>query len=316
MFTQSTVSHTDQASTAGSVKELAWLKTYAHLRLPHVIPHRELYGYQKVSPDDHIASVEEYLQIAPYLLPKDDEFLLRPTLSHPDLQSHNISVADDFTITSVIDWQHSSVLPLIFQAGVPEYFQNFDYEESHRLKKPSLPQSFDRMRETEQAEALEQYRRRQLHYYYFVATYKFNKLHYDTLLLNLTMAKQKLHEFASASWEGDSISLKENLIRAVQNWPILNARKSGEVPPCPIRFSDAEVEECLRLEAGQSHLDVQMEKIRNRIAIGSDGRTSSERYEVALEENEHIKAEALCHAADDVKKEILENWPWDDHEED
>jgi len=85
------------------------------------------------------------------------------------------------------------------------------------------------------------------------------------------MAKQQLQQFASAPWEGDSISLKANLIRAVQNWPVLTARKNDEVPPCPRKFLDAEVEECLRLKAEQNHLDVQMEKIRNRIGIGSDG---------------------------------------------
>ncbi len=97
---------------------------------------------------------------------------------------------------------------------------------------------------------------------------------------------------------------------------MLTARKSGEIPPCPIDFSDAEVEECLRLEAEQNHLDLQIEKIRDRIGIGSDGWTSNERYEDALEENEHVKAEALDGAEDDVRKEILENWPWDNHKED
>jgi len=129
------------------------------------------------------------------------------------------------------------------------------------------------------------------------------------------MAKQKPQQFASAPWEGDSVSLKAELIRAVQNWPVLTARKSGEIPPCPIEFSDAEVEECLRLEAEQNHLNVQMEKVRDRIGIGSDGWTSNERYEDALEENEHVRTEALDGAEDDVRKEILENWPWDDHEE-
>ncbi|RDL37162.1 uncharacterized protein BP5553_04595 [Venustampulla echinocandica] len=129
------------------------------------------------------------------------------------------------------------------------------------------------------------------------------------------MATQKLQQLASAPCEGDSVSLKAELIRAVQNWPVLTARKSGEIPPCPIQFPDAEVEECLRLEAEKNPLDVQMEKIRDRIGIGSDGWTSNERYEDALEENEHVKAEAWDKAEGDVRKEILENWPWDDHEE-
>ncbi|CZT47153.1 uncharacterized protein RSE6_07686 [Rhynchosporium secalis] len=114
----------DQAFTAGAEKELAWLKTHARPRLPHIIPHRELHDYQKVSPADHVASIEKYLQIAPYLVPRDKDYLLRPTLRHPDFQPRNIFVGDDFTITG---------------AGVPEYFQNFGDEESLRLKMPSLP---------------------------------------------------------------------------------------------------------------------------------------------------------------------------------
>jgi Ser/Thr protein kinase RdoA (MazF antagonist) len=153
----------DQAFTAGAEKELAWLKTRGTPRLPYNIPHRELHDYKKVPPADQVANIEKYLQIAPHLIPRNEEYLLRPTLRHPDFQPRNIFVADDFSITGVIDWQHCSVFPLILQAGVPEYFQNFGDDESLRLKKPSLPRSFNDMSEADQAQALEQYRRRQLH---------------------------------------------------------------------------------------------------------------------------------------------------------
>ncbi|CZT02790.1 uncharacterized protein RCO7_05938 [Rhynchosporium graminicola] len=305
----------DQAFTAGAEKELAWLKTHARPRLPHIIPHRELHDYQKISPADHVASIEKYLQIAPYLVPRDKDYLLRPTLRHPDFQPRNIFVGDDFTITGVIDWQHCSTLPLILQAGVPEYFQNFGDDESLRLKMPSLPQSFDSMSDADQAEASEQYRRRQLHYYYFVATYKYNKPHFDALCLDSTMPKQKLQQYAGTPWEGDNITLKAELIRAVKNWPELTASKGGEAPACPIHFSDEEVEQCLRIEAEQNHIDVQMERIRDRLAVSTDGWTSTERYEDAREENEHVKAEALDGQDDATRNEVLDNWPFDDHEE-
>jgi len=304
----------DQTFVAGATKELAWLKTHARPRLPYIIPHRELYDYQKVSPAEHVASVEKYLQIAPHLVPSSEDYLLRPTLRHPDLQPRNIFVADDFTITSIIDWQHCSVLPLILQAGIPEYFQNFGDSESLRLKKPSPPE-ISNMSDADQAQALEQYRRRQLHYYYFVATYKYNKPHFDALCLDSTMPKQKLQHYASTPWEGDNITLKAELIRAVRNWPELTAGKDGNVPACPIHFSDEEAGECLRIEAEQNHIDLQMEKIRDRIGISTDGWTSNERYEDALEENEHVKAEALDGEDEATRSEVLENWPFDDHEE-
>jgi hypothetical protein len=304
-----------EAFTAGAAKELEWLRTCGLPRLPYNINHRELHNYRKVSPLDHIASVEKYLQIAPHLVPHNEEYLLRPTLRHPDFQPRNIFVADDFTISGIIDWQHCSVLPLILQAGVPEYFQNFGDDESLRLKKPSLPISFNNMSDVDQAQALEQYRRRQLHYYYFVATYKYNKPHFDALCLDATMPKQKLQQYASTPWEGDNISLKAELIRAVKNWSVLTANKDDNIPACPIYFSDEEVEQCLRIEAEQSHIDVQMEKIRDRIGVNTDGWTSNERYMDACKENEHVKSEALDGEDDVTRNEILENWPLDDHEE-
>ena len=77
---------------------------------------------------------------------------------------------------------------------------------------------------------------------------------------------------------------------------------------------DEEAEQCLRIEAEQNHIDLQMEKIRDRIGISTDGWTSNERYEDALEENEHVKAEALDGEDEATRNEILENWPFDDHE--
>ena len=71
---------------------------------------------------------------------------------------------------------------------------------------------------------------------------------------------------------------------------------------------------CLRIEAEQNHIDLQMEKIRDRIGISTDGWTSNERYEDAVEENEHVKAEALDGEDEATRNEILENWPFDDQE--
>jgi hypothetical protein len=124
------------------MKELAWLKSHGRPPLPRDVAHRDVYDHQKVSSADHIASLEKYLQIAPYLAPRDN-FLSRPTLRHPDLNPHNIFVSEDFTITGVIDWQHVSVLPLVLHAGIPSSFQNFGDEMLRSLKKPILPENFE-----------------------------------------------------------------------------------------------------------------------------------------------------------------------------
>jgi hypothetical protein len=90
--------------------------------------------------------------------------------------------------------------------------------------------------------------------------------------------------------------------------------KDGNVPPCLIHFSDEEVGECLSIEAEQNQIDLQMEKIRDRIGISTDGWPPNERYENALEENEHVKSEALDGEDEPTRNELLENWHFDDHE--
>ncbi|EPE36982.1 Protein kinase-like (PK-like) [Glarea lozoyensis ATCC 20868] len=66
-FSRGPFTKIDDVFTAGAAKEIAWLKTHDRPRLPHILAHRDLYNYQKVSPADHLASLEKYLQIAPYM---------------------------------------------------------------------------------------------------------------------------------------------------------------------------------------------------------------------------------------------------------
>jgi hypothetical protein len=85
------------------------------------------------------------------------------------------------------------------------------------------------------------------------------------------MPGQKLQQYAITPWEGDNISLKAELIRVVKNWPVLAASKGTNFPASPIYFSVEEEEECLRIEAEQKHINVQMEKILTRIGANTDG---------------------------------------------
>ena len=90
--------------------------------------------------------------------------------------------------------------------------------------------------------------------------------------------------------------------------------RTGQRLPQAKTVSDEEVGECLRIGAEKNHIDLQMEKIRDQIRISTDSWTSSKRYEDALEENEHVKAEALDGEDEATRNEILENWSFDDHE--
>lgn len=96
-----------------------------------------------------------------------------PVLRHPDLQP-NIFVSEDFSITGLIDWQHSLVLPTFLAAGMPNSFQNYDDEESMSFVPPQLPDDFESMDEDERAREQEQFRRRHVHFFYLGFTQRMN----------------------------------------------------------------------------------------------------------------------------------------------
>jgi hypothetical protein len=73
-------------------KELTWLKAHAKPRFPFERAYPEATNYQKSAPERYIETLEKYLKIVPYLIPKD-KGLQRPILGHPDLQPNNIFVS-------------------------------------------------------------------------------------------------------------------------------------------------------------------------------------------------------------------------------
>jgi hypothetical protein len=101
----------------------------------------------------------DYLNLVPLPVPKQAR-LSRPTVRHPDLSPSYIFDSDAGEITGLIDWQHTSVLPLFLQGKIPKHFQNWGDENSENFRAPRLPENFDDMEESEQVSALETYRKR------------------------------------------------------------------------------------------------------------------------------------------------------------
>lgn len=119
------------------------------------------------------------------------------------------------------------------------------------------------------------FQQRQLHHYYFAATAKYNDDHFSALTEDGVVPKQHLFEHAGDPWEGDSVTLKADLIRATQNWEMLSALKDAV---CPLHYSPEEIDECLRFEEEQRDADDYMEKSRNILGMSIDGWTPTERY--------------------------------------
>lgn len=287
----------------------------AQPRFPYESLYREIYAHKKVTPTDHIKSLSEYLQIAEHLVHKDAS-LNRSILRHPDLQPNNIFVSDSVDIVGVIDWQHCSILPFLLCARLPDEFQNYGDAESEELIAPRLPENFAELDPQAQDEARELHRRRQLHFFYVDYTAKLNEEHWNAIRCDHVVLRQRLFQHAGAPWEGDNVTLKADLIRAMKVWPDLTTIGDGNVPGCPLTYPASEIEDCLQREAEQKDADSQLDSSRRWLGINIDGWVPLDRYKEAKELNQKLKSEALEVAETELEKHELQNhWPFDDHDE-
>jgi hypothetical protein len=269
-----------------------------------------VYNYQPQSHLEQALALKKFLQVAPYLIPQDCPALHRPTIRHPDLQPNNILITDDLEIKGLIDWQHSTILPLFLQCGIPESLQNYGDEISESLQFPTLPNNFDELEEIEQFHQAELLRRRQLHYFYVRLTAEINPEHYDALTLPFSTSRRRLFHHSSDPWEGDNVTLKADLITLSRKWTQV---AQGTRTPCPISFSDDESTRCLRLERAQSEADEQFRACQEAIGVGHEGWVSLEYYDEAKRSERKLKADALDAAeTEEEKSRIQENWIFDD----
>ena len=305
----------EAALVAAARKELAYLEQFGQPLLPFRRERRDGYQYQEQSPLAHIENLKRYLLIVPSLIPGDPA-LRRFCIRHPDLQQSNIVVRrsseSGWQVVSLLDWQHTSILPPFLLAGVPQRLQNHDDSVSQSMMPPSLPENFDELTETKRTEAEEVYRRRLVHYHYVQSTEECNKPHYDALTDPMCVLRSRLFHHASSPWEGETLELKVALIRAMERWITL----TGEGPPCPVVFDAEDVRETTKLNEVQRKADKVFEVWQNMLGLGPEGWVPKQHYEEAVALCKQMKEEALTEAtSEEERAEIMAHWPWDDMNE-
>nr|POE47122.1 altered inheritance of mitochondria protein 9, mitochondrial [Quercus suber] len=301
-----------------SAKEIAWLQAYGKSRLPFDRVYRDITHYKQSDPQEHLQNLEKYKQAARQLAPKE-AWLNKPIMRHPDLNPNNIFVSESFEIVGIIDWQHSTVLPLSLHASIPKYFQNYGDPDSEDLRQPQLPNGLDELEEEDREKELELYRGRHLHFYYVGATAKKNDSHFRALMHKGGYFRRRIFQRASEPWEGNNIPLKADLIRMMQHWTELGPCSDGNdehAYPCPISFDSPEIEETFQGMTKQEKADDEMEILRNAIGINVDGWVSYEGYKRAVDQVAEMKALAIGYAESDFEREMTtRHWPFDDHDE-
>jgi hypothetical protein len=261
------------ALVRGAENELAYLRRFGRPLLPFQCARREAHKYQEQPPSDHIENLDRYLLIASSLIPRNPA-LGHFRICHPDLQPSNIIVSrspdSNLHVVGLIDWQHTSILPLFLLTGIPQQLQNYADIGSQSMTSPSLPGKLDDLDETQKSKEMELYRRRLVHNHYIKNTGEYNELHYAALTDPVGVLHRRLFCHASDPWEGETLTLKVALIQAMKlmkGWKTLT--EGG--PPCPVVFDPDDVHETMKLDAEQKEADETLEACRDVIGFGPEG---------------------------------------------
>lgn len=307
-----------RALQAPAEKELAWIHKYGQPRYPFYRQNREAFQYVKQDPKAHAQSLEDDLRVAPYLIPDSAEFKA-PVLRHPDINSNNIFMSEDFKVTSLIDWQQAIVLPIVLAAGIPSTFQNYNDAESKFFTPPQPPAHLDSLSESERSQALEVYRRRHLHFFYMDFTERFNQRHWSALSDAADILRRRLFDHASEPWACLNTPLQYDLVQTAEHWrKVAREDGDGHVPACPVTFTLEEAERIDKLDDLHREADTDMEHINELLGIGSDGWMLNERFDIVKSNAAEIKENALASVDDDpwLREMSERHWPFDDSDED
>ncbi|KAI2669763.1 hypothetical protein CBS147355_9688 [Penicillium roqueforti] len=295
-------------------KEIKWTECFGK-PLECDFPHNTVFP-GVTSHKDYLELLKKYLAIAPYLLPKDHRDILnQPTLRHPDLTPSNVFVCPDtFNITSIIDWQHTVVTPLLLAAGYPKLFENPDPEPPTGLVPPKYPEGYDTMSPQDKSQVDELIRRQSLFYLYRVFNGGMNKVHLKALQDPLILSRQHLVDFAGRQWSGNMVTLRGGLMRMREIWRHVPGK--DENTECPIQFSEQEVREHNETEPMWYNLNILVNHWRDELGgLSEEGWVQTERYEYAVKRNESLRAEFSEGGNADELEKIKRGWPFRDHEE-
>ncbi|PWY88005.1 phosphotransferase enzyme family protein [Aspergillus sclerotioniger CBS 115572] len=294
---------------ATAEKEVKWIERFGK-PLESDFPHSTVFPGIN-SPQDYLDLLRKYLAIAPYLLPREPgNNLSRPTLRHPDLTPSNVFICPDtFKVTSVIDWQHTVIAPLLFAAGYPKLFENPEPEPPTGLIPPKYPPGYDTMSLEQRSQVDELIRRQSLFYLYRVFNGGLNKLHLEALRDPLILQRQHLVNCAGRQWSGNLMTLRGALMRMRDLWPHLPGKN---VPlECPIGFSAQEIRDQTENEPMWCNLNTLVSHWRNELGgISEEGWLPAEKYDAAVKRNESLKAELSDGGSPDELQKIERGWPF------
>ena len=258
-------------------------------------------------PKLHIEQYKRFFKVIPLIASeethlKNRQGLMRGTLGHWDLNAANIFVKDN-RISTIIDWQGASILPLFFHAEAP---QLVDYPGEKQLE---LPEDFAQMEPGDEKDALERHVESSIldwTYYNATGQVKGSPIHpiHAVYQSPTTRRVQQLIGCAEGSWETSIYPFFQCI------WNFLS--RLEELDPdnfkWPIGFTQEAIE---RHEEGSKgyHEHVAFWKELTGF-VERDGSVRREHYDVALEYFRTTREEYMLELAGEEKDRFAKYTAW------
>ena len=185
-------------------REQQWIQLHASSQALHPFRHHPPITRE---PSAHLAVLDLFRSVIPNIIPFGSPTLIQPTLWHRDLSGSNIFISETelaqgrISITSVIDWQNTSVGPLYMQACVPRLFRyHAPWNLPRGLEIAALPEEIEEMSQDAQKAARDDVAAKNMVIYYRAVVTRHAPYYYHALTDSYTTLFATLALGASLSW--------------------------------------------------------------------------------------------------------------------
>lgn len=187
-------------------REQQWIQLHASSQALHPFRHHPPITRE---PSAHLAVLDLFRSVIPNIIPFGSPKLVQPTLWHRDLSGSNIFISETelaqgrISITSVIDWQNTSVGPLYTQACVPRLFRyHAPWNLPKGLEIAVLPEDIEDMSQDAQKAARDDVAAKNMVIYYRAVVTRHAPYYYHVLTDSYTVLFANLALGASQPWGG------------------------------------------------------------------------------------------------------------------
>lgn len=262
-------------------------------------------------PLEAVSVLERYLQLATCMVPPHGEQDTHsPTLWHPDLHLDNIFVdPESRQITSIIDWQGATVMPMYLQCGIARAFES-PYRVLNSWAVSDLPADYDSLDPVEKANIDLKRKTEMSHKYYEAKTKTINPRHWAALNLDQIELRKKPVHYAVGVWDDQQLYfLRRVLIRITENWDEL----CPGAAPCPVQFSKKELAMQATEDENMEGILGLFETFLDKWTLSPDGMVEPLEFDKVVSDSEEQRKKFIDLAKDEGERLLFERlWPYQD----